>query len=258
MKWLSEYILISSKEHGKSGKEVNFDFLFKEKIKLVQEFLTIQKKSTTIDKKRTQQFKEEVYREVKDLVDSDILLMGVKPHCPSCGYANWLHVDEMKQKPECKGCGTSFNLKPESSWLYRLNSLVESGVRQHGLVPVLLTLGELQDEARSSFIYSPSLDLFKRVKKSYTHLGDLDIVCVQDGQFIIGEIKQSSSLFKKTHFEEALKIAKQIKPNVLLFSSFDGKKTKVIEDGIKMLKAKLEPLGIQVVWYEARRISYQY
>lgn len=258
LKWLSEYILLSSKEYGKSGREANFDLFLKEKIKLVQEFLKAQGKSEKIDKKRNLHFKEEIYREIKDLVDNNILLMGLKPHCPSCGYANWLHVDEMKQKVECKGCGAEFDLTPEASWLYRLNSLVESGVRQHGLVPVLLTLGELQDEARSSFIYSPSLDLFKKIKKDYKHLGDLDILCVRDGQFIVGEIKQSSSLFKKVHFEEALKIAKQIKPNVLLFSSFDGKKTKVIEEGIKFLKEKLEPLGIKVIWYEAYNISYIY
>lgn len=258
LKWLAEYILRSSKEHGKSGREVNFDFLLKEKIKLVQGFLKEQGKNTKLDKKREHQFKEEVYREVQDLVDRNILLMGLKPHCPSCGYANWLNVDEMKQKPECKGCGTTFNLKPESTWLYRLNSLVESGVRQHGLVPVLLTLGELQDDAHSSFIYSPSLDLFKLQKKNYKHLGDLDVVCVKDGKFIIGEIKQSSSLFCKTNFDDALKIAKQIKPNILLFSSFDGKKNKIIEDGIKMLKEKLEPIGIEVLWYEAHKISYQY
>jgi hypothetical protein len=258
LKWLSEYILLTSKEHGKSGREANFDFFLNEKIKLIQEFLKAQGKSEKIDKKRGLQFKEEVYSEIKDLVDNNILLMGLKPHCSSCGYANWLHVDELKQKIECEGCGTSFDLAPETSWLYRLNSLVESGVRQHGLVPVLLTLGELQDEARSSFIYSPSLDLHKKIKRGYKHLGDLDIVCIQDGKFIIGEIKQSSSLFKKTHFEDAFKIAKQIKPNVVLFSSFDGKKTKAIDDGIKFLKEKLEPLGIKVVWYEARGIYYIY
>lgn len=230
----------------------------REKIKLVQEFLKAQGKSEVIDSKSKLQFKEDVYREIKDLVDSKVLLMGLKPHCTSCGYSNWLHVDEIKQKIECKGCGNIFDLNPDPSWLYRLNNLVESGVRQHGLVPVLLTLGELQDDAHSSFIYSPSLDLFKKQKKDYKHLGDLDIVCIQDGQFIMGEVKQSSSLFKAKHFEEAFKLAKQIRPNILLFSSYDDKKTKLIEDNIKLLQEKLEPYGVKVMWHEAQKISYIY
>lgn len=258
LKWLADHILFQSKQHGKSGKEETFDFFLKEKIRIVHEGLKAQGKSIKLSKERLHQFEEEVLKEVEDLVDNNILLMGLKPHCPSCGYANWFHVDDIKQKAECRGCGNIFNLAPEVSWLYRLNSLVESGVRQHGLVPVLLTLGELYDEARSSFIYSPSLDIYKRIGKKWKHLGDLDIVCVKDGQFIFGEIKQSSSLFKKSNFEESLELAKRIKPNILLFSSMDGEKTKVIEDGIKNLKEKLEPLGIRVVWHEAHRISYQY
>ncbi len=257
-KWLAEYILLTSKEYGKSGREADLIFFLREKIKLVQEFLKAQGKSEVIDSKSKLQFKEDVYREIKDLVDSKVLLMGLKPHCTSCGYSNWLHVDEIKQKIECKGCGNIFDLNPDPSWLYRLNNLVESGVRQHGLVPVLLTLGELQDDAHSSFIYSPSLDLFKKQKKDYKHLGDLDIVCIQDGQFIMGEVKQSSSLFKAKHFEEAFKLAKQIRPNILLFSSYDDKKTKLIEDNIKLLQEKLEPYGVKVMWHEAQKISYIY
>ncbi|MEN9582374.1 MAG: hypothetical protein RL641_328 [Candidatus Parcubacteria bacterium] len=256
--WLAEFILRTSKEYGKAGKEANFDFFVKEKIKLVQEFLKAQGDSPVLGKKKELEYKDEVYREIKDLVEGNVLLMGIKPHCPSCGYANWLHVDDIKQKTECTGCGNIFDLKPEIPWLYKLNSLIESGVRYHGLVPVLMTLGELQDEARSSFIYSPSLDLYKKFRKKYKQLGDLDILCIQDGQFIVGEIKQSSSLFKEIHFKDSLKIAQQIKPNILLFSSFDGKKTKVIEEGIKFLKQELEPLEIDVIWYEARKIGYHY
>jgi predicted Zn-ribbon and HTH transcriptional regulator len=258
LNWLADHILFESKQHGKSGKEETFEFFFKEKIRTVQENLKAQGKTTKLSKERTQHFNEEVLDEVESLVNSGILLMGIKPHCTSCGYANWFHVDDIKQKSECRGCGHVFNIAPETPWLYRLNSLVESGVRQHGLTPVLLTLGELYDDSRSSFIYTSSLDLFKRKGKKWKHLGDLDIVCIQDGKFIFGEIKQSSSLFKKEHFDEALDLAKRIKPNALIFASIDGKKTRVIEDGIKNLQNELEPFGIDVIWHQPHNISYIY
>ncbi|MHB1086684.1 MAG: hypothetical protein ACYCZ0_02950, partial [Minisyncoccota bacterium] len=260
IEWLTEYILLRSKEHGKHGKEVLFQTFVDEKIKVILESRRAQGKSDVIGKKELASLKDTAWRDVENLVEQNILLMGSMPHCPSCGYANWYHVDELKQKPECRGCRNSFNLPPEMQWSYRLNSLVQDGVSQHGLVPVLVALGDLYDDARSSFIYSTSLDLFKRSgkKRTFKLLGDLDIVCVQDGKFIMGEVKQSSSLFKKRHFQDALKLATQLKPNVLIFSSFDGKSRTIITDGIKMLKEKLEPAGIEVRWVKSTSTAYIY
>ncbi len=258
LEWLSNYILDTSKQHGKSGTEENFDFLYREKIKLISEYLKAQNKSTKISKVMLKQHRDNLFQDVTTLVNNNILVTGLKPHCTSCGHSNWLNVEEIKQKVKCRGCGYIFDLKIEMNWLYKLNSLLESGVRQHGLLPVILTLGEMYDDARSSFIYSPSLDLYQRVRNKWKHLGDLDIACVKDGEFIIGEIKKSSGLFKKSHFDEAFNIAKKLKPNTIMFSSFDGRPTKRIVEEIKKLKDRLEPYGINVVWYDAVKIFYQY
>lgn len=256
--WLSEYVLEKAKEHGKLGKEIKFQRFVDEMILEIQESHKKQGKTTKLTKARINKVSEDMKEDIERLVDNGIIMMGIKPHCPTCGYSNWYHIDDIEQKSECRGCGHVFNVSPEEPWLYRLNSLVQDGVSQHGLVPVLLTLGQLEDDAQSSFIYSPSLDLYKRSKKSDKHLGDLDIVCIQDGKFIMGEIKQSSSLFKKSHFDEALVFAKKIKPATLLFSSFDGVERSLIKDNIQRLNKQLNPLGINVVWYRIQSLYVQY
>lgn len=240
--WLAEYTLSLSKEHGKMGKEVSF-----------QVFLEARQKDFEEENKKqkwNRKFKEEENQlkgELEDLIEQNILFMGIKPHCPSCGYSNWFHIDEIKQKNECEGCGHVFTVSPEQTWFYRLNSLVQAGCSHHGLVPVLLALGRLQDDARSSFVYDVSLDIFKKVKKNFTHLGDLDIVCIQDGKFIIGEVKQTIGLFKQSDFDKAFKIAKLIKPDKIIFSSID-KPTPKITKSVQELKDKLSPFEIEVEW----------
>lgn len=258
IEWLSEHILDLSKNYSKSDNELSFEQLAKIKIdEINSEYKKQQKKK--LSQSQVDDYKKTLKRDIKGLVEDNVLLMGVKPHCSYCGYANWYQVDEIKQKPECRGCKNTFNLPPEITWLYRLSNLVRDGIRQHGLVPVLLTLGQLYEDSRSSFIYTESLDLYKLGKKNkYTHLGDLDIVCIQDGRFVMGEVKRSSSLFKQKHFDDALSLAKQIRPDCLIFSSLDGQKRKLIEDNIKQLQNELKPFGVEVVWYQLHKFAVIY
>ncbi|MES2215913.1 MAG: hypothetical protein V4481_01295 [Patescibacteria group bacterium] len=256
--WLSEYILDRAKEHGKLGKEIKFQRFVDEMILEIKESHKKQNITTELDEARIKSEKDDLKDDVEGLVDNGIIMMGIKPHCPSCGYSNWYHIDDIKQKSECAGCGYVFNISPEQPWLYRLNSLVQDGVNQHGLVPVLLTLGQLEDDARSSFIYSSSLDLFKRRSDDSEHLGDLDIVCIQDGKFIIGEVKTSSSLFNQEDFDLALRLAKEIKPSIVLFASFDGVKRAMITENIERLNKELNPMGINAILYKLKTIHVQY
>jgi len=251
LNWLAEYTLSLSKEHGKMGKEISFQTFLEERKKSFIE----ENKKHNWNRKFKDKEENDLKEELEELIEQNILFMGVKPHCPSCGYLNWFHVDEIKQKNECAGCGHIFAISAEQTWFYRLNSLVQAGCSHHGLVPVLLVLGQLQDDARSSFIYDVSLDLFKKNKKNYVHLGDLDIVCIQDGKFIIGEIKQTIGLFKQSDFDNAFKVAKLIKPNKVIFSSMD-KLSPFVNKNILSLREKLKSFEIEVEWFNLNPWSY--
>lgn len=251
VEWLSDYILQQAREYGSFGKDVSLEAFVNEEVKTQEAERASQGNPKKISAEERREIQEDLVRDIHRLMNMGVILMGAKPHCPNCGYSNWFNVDEIRKKPECRGCGEQFNLPPEEKWFYRLNSLVQDGVARHGLLPVILTLGDLHFGARSSFIYSPSMDLFKRTKnKSYKHLGDLDILCICDGKFVMGEIKQSSSLFKKKDFDNIFSVAKQLRPDAVLFASLDGRKTPFIQKNIKELEGKLKPYGIVVTWYE--------
>ena len=107
----------------------------------------------------------------------------------------------------------------------------------------------------SSFIMAPNLDLFKEREKK--PLGELDIVCIQDGRLIIGEVKQSVKLFKRSNFDTMAEIAERIRPNELIFSSLDQEPGKLVDDNIANIRTRLSPLGIEARWYQLHPFVFE-
>ena len=202
---------------------------------------------------------EAVRRSLTGLTERNVIQIGVKPRCPSCGMASWYHVDDIGQQLTCQGCRSPFPLDPELTWQYRLNSLVHAAYTSHGTTPVILVLGQLFRESRISFFFSPNLNLLPAPQDEFTEKREIDIACIQDGKFIIGEVKQSMSLFKKKHFDDMAEIARRTKPDIVLFSCIDSDEpSPLITQNIERVQSELSPLEIDVQWYELQSLDYSY
>ena len=206
---------------------------------------------------------KDVKEALLQLTQRNIIQIGVRPRCTSCGMANWYHVDDIGQQLICQGCRVPFPLHPELTWHYRLNSLVHAAYAVHGTTPLVLVLGQLLNESRTSFFFSPNLELFVRPQDESSErlkpIAEVDIACIQDGKFIIGEVKQSMSLFKKADFDKMAEIAQKTKPDIVLFSSMDSDEpTRLITKNIERIQSELSPLEIDVQWYELKALDYSY
>ncbi len=204
---------------------------------------------------------ENVKRKLAELTQRNIIQIGVKPRCPTCGMAHWYHVDDIGQHLTCQGCRMEFSLDPGLPWYYRLNGLVQAAHALHGITPEILVLGQLYDESRTSFLFSPNLDLFANRQdessQGLVKVAEVDIACIQDGKFIIGEVKQSMSLFRKSDFDAMAEIAKRAKPDILLFSCIDSLRPKAaILKHIERIRTELSPFEIEVTWYELNFVDY--
>jgi len=254
IKWLAERIFTWSKDYAKKENDLSFNSFVKEAEKETNEY---NKKAPG----NHIEFDEKGLKNtMSDLLDRKVLLLGVRPRCPRCGYRTWYHIDEMRQKIICKGCGYRFILRTEEKWYYRLNSLIRATTSFHGTTAVLLVLGQIMNDARSSFLFLSSADLFKRSKDKKTkHWGEIDLVCIKDGKFIIGEIKQSIGLFNENDFKKIGKLAKVIKPDIVIFSSLtkNKKPNKLVASNIIKLKKELSSLKIDVQWYPIRYWAFE-
>ena len=204
---------------------------------------------------------EDVRGALAELAQRNIVQIGVKPRCPSCGAISWYHVDDISQHLTCQGCRIQFPLPPQLTWHYKLNELIHAAHAQHGTTPVILVLGQLLQESRTSFLFSPNLDLLTEPQAESSErlnkTAEVDIACIQDGKFIIGEVKQSMSLFRPSDFDTVAEIAERVKPDIVLFSCMDLQQpTENIDNHIKRIGERLSPLEIDVKWYELIYIDY--
>ena len=205
---------------------------------------------------------EDVKDALQQLARRNIIQIGVKPRCPSCGIVSWYHVDDIRQHLTCQGCRIQFLLDPELTWYYRLNGLIHAAHALHGTTPVILVLGQLLQESRTSFLFSPNLDLLTKPQDESSErlnkAAEVDIACIQDGKFIIGEVKQSMSLFGKSDFDTIAEIAERTKPDIVLFSCIDSQQpTQNIANHIERIRYRLNPLEIDVKWYELGYLGYK-
>ena len=204
---------------------------------------------------------EDVKDALLQLTRRNIIQIGIRSQCPSCGMTNWYHVDDIGQQLTCQGCRISFSFHPELTWQYRLNSLVHAAYTLHGITPVILVLGQLLDESRLSFLFSPNLNLLARPQDELSEklktVAEVDIACIQDGKFIIGEVKQAMSLFRKKDFEDMAEIAEKVKPDIVLFSCLDSQEPSgSIARHIESVQHRLNPLEIDVKWYGLQCLDY--
>lgn len=195
---------------------------------------------------------QRVKEELHDFCSKNVFTIWLKPYCYKCNNQNWFSLKDLNSKLYCNYCNHEFILEPEQEWHYKLNDLVKKLYEWNWLYPVILTLWQLQEDSRKSFIYFWSLDIYKDEKNKIT---DLDIVCIQDGHLIIWEVKENSSLFKQKHFDEFLEFSKIINPDIVLFTALN-KPTPLVKNQIKILNDKFKEYNLKTVaiWYQIREI----
>ncbi len=249
--WLPNYLLNFSRSLKAASRDLNFKEFEDRAKKEMEEF-----KAGRSDGDKWEYSKDDLLRSLRYLTNSGVLLMGLKERCPACGYLVWYHINDVKDTLVCRGCNTTFPIQPEPFWYYQMNSLARAAHAEHGLLPVILVLGKLLIEARSSFMFAPCLDLYEN-REDTNRVGDLDIAVILDGQFVIGEVKQSVTLFEPDDFDKMEKIAKRLFPDKVIFASMESNQNSTVKSGIERLKTTLQPLGIEVCWYQLDRSIFE-
>lgn len=246
--WLAGRILVYARDYSRQAIDLTYSELLDEAKKETDAYnANPNGNSATLN--------EDEFKDVlANLVESRVLLPGIRPKCARCGYRIWYHIDDVTQELQCRGCNLRFSVAIEEKWYYRLNSLVRAAVTQHGTVPLLLALAQLMGEARSSFMFAPCTVLLKKEDGSdrYRLCQEIDLLCIKDGKFIIGEVKQSINLFDVSDFDKMEEIAKLIRPDIVLFASLDAAPNRSVTNHIERLKTRLAFLEIDVNWLQLR------
>jgi len=168
---------------------------------------------------------EEMDDGLNDLIELNVLRPGAFVRCLLCGLESWYHVDDLKQEVRCPGCGHNQSIGIQQEWSYALNSLVEMGIKQ-GQLSVLHALTALASQSHGSFVYSPSLELFKASSQQPWH--EIDVPAIAKGEFVVGEVKGGDIAQKD--FVELSEIAEVLRPQrAIMFLPHENVSSNVLE-----------------------------
>lgn len=155
---------------------------------------------------------------LKDLVELGIFFQGTTWKCRKCGNQNWVSVDSLRLKNNCSVCNYEHQVNVQNlEWQFLLNDRVGEALYKSAVITELWTLGSLLESARESFYFVPPSNLFRKFQDSEP-IGEIDLICIQDGDFIIGEAKYSASGFSETCCDNLIEYAKRVEPKFLLLS----------------------------------------
>lgn len=175
---------------------------------------------------------------LEHLVRLNVFYQVAHWRCRYCGHQNSRSFDNMKIRNACDICTTEYMAPIDIAWQYELNDFVYRSLHRHSGLPVLWTLGFLQDQLHSgSFWYLPEVDLYERDDDPESK-NEIDILAMLDGAFYAVEAKLSASIFltKEGSIDKFVKVMGLLRPDVALlaFEKFCAE-----EKDVEATKAKL-------------------
>ena len=167
------------------------------------------------------QARADLRRAIQGFVDAKILRQGTNSRCRHCGSKIWQEISSLKQEFTCLGCGALVHTAVESTWYYRLNTLLRSGIAEHGTVALIAALAQARENARNSFIYSPGLEFYQNYEDK-TPTAELDAICLIDGQVWVGEVKTNAAEFKPKEIDKLLRESKKLNADKAFVFALEG------------------------------------
>ncbi|NII26204.1 hypothetical protein HB364_14010 [Pseudoflavitalea sp. X16] len=205
---------------------------------------------------------------LQPLINRRIFLPGYNIKCKSCSSIIWYSLKETDFQITCKGCGTMNFFAANSPISYKLNHLVKNNIGMRngdgkfapdGNYTAIKTLIHLRNKAPLSFQYVPQIDIFDSYHRSKPVM-DLDIICIVNGLFYIGECKHNSNLFfadKNKCLDNLIEIAQIVNPDFIILSCTVDEYDR-LQRAQQYLEHYIKRLGLrsQVYSYQTRVPEY--
>jgi ssDNA-binding Zn-finger/Zn-ribbon topoisomerase 1 len=184
--------------------------------------------------------REEFEEGLQDLVELSVMRMGTSVTCPRCRMTHWIEAERLKQADKCPGCGSAMPLVAETPWSYTLNPLVHHCVN-HRVFAVWQALSYLSPRF-GSFFHTPSSELYFAQPINGDPKREVDVICVTDGELLLGEVK-TGGLHEKDFLDFAA-ITAAIRPDrAAMFIELDEFDT--AKKWFGDFRKQLDPLGIR-------------
>jgi len=171
--------------------------------------------------------------EVFQLLEKGLLERGFSLSCSVCSYRSWYPAERVGQTFECARCFQTQIYNSNPLWLYKLPEVIFQGFNHHMEVP-LLALNYLKNTSKHTFEWVPDSDVYMQTgdNKSYRNL---DILCIVDGKFYIGEAKSNDEI-EARQFSFYEEVCKRVAIDGVVFATSQSRWDKGTQQRIDSLK----------------------
>lgn len=230
--------------------------------KLLDLWLSELKEAIDLDKnltQRTDSILAEAPNELKSslafLVERGVFHRGHEWVCRNCSHRNWVGLRMLADELSCEVCASAHQLPVDIALDFRLNEFFATCLREHDTLTVACILSSLRREARSFFSFQPQTAIYRKYPEEQggapNH--ELDVLCVSDGKFIIGEAKIRAELIAPSDIADLAKIAKSLQVDVAILGALAderGVMTTKLEQLQQLLPDAIEARAIVTSWDE--------
>jgi hypothetical protein len=188
---------------------------------------------------------DDLKRSLSFFFERGVMYRGHEWSCGECRHRNWLGVDALKDLMPCEVCGQEHQLPIGVALDFRMNEFFATCLREHDTITVAWAIGALRKQAKHSFMFAPQTALYRQFPEDQGQRIDreLDLICIVDGRFVVGEVKAGVELIRRSDIEDLAAVAKELSADIAVLASVRGDPA-AMEAKVAELRALL-PAGIE-------------
>lgn len=174
------------------------------------------------------------------LFERGIFFRGHEWSCRQCRHRNWRGVEALRELMECEVCSREHQLPVNVAMDFRMNEFFATCLREHDTITVAWAISALRKQSRTSFMFAPQTALYRDYPENQGERIDreLDLICIVDGKFVIGEVKARSELIAKSDIQDLAAAAQEVGADVAVLAAMAGD-TEIMKSKLQELRALL-------------------
>ena len=187
------------------------------------------------------------------LVDRQVFYRGHEWTCPKCSHRNWAGIRTLADSMPCEVCATEHHLPVDVTMDFRLNEFFATCLREHDTLTVACVLAALRQESSAFFTFFPQAAIYKKYPEDQNERPsrELDILCVSDGKFVIGEAKARAESIASSDILDLAGAANDLGVDIAILAALSDERSVMpakLEQLRNLLPATIEVRSIVIGW----------
>jgi hypothetical protein len=208
-------------------------------------------------KRRSESILAEAPGELKSslgfLVERRVFYRGHEWVCRNCSHRNWAGIRTLADEMPCEVCASEHHLPVDVAMDFRVNEFFATCLREHDTLTVACILATLRRESKSFFSFQPQTAIYRKYPEDQggRPSRELDILCVSDGKFVIGEAKARAELIAPSDIADLAETSKDLRVDVAILAALADERSAMpgkLEQLRKLLPDTIEARSVVTYW----------